>query len=383
MPSQQLETLKRIAHSIEASGAYETQVPAGGLIAALERVIERVKKQPVKVLIQRGDQEHEIWVNELLVQFVADWKASSRDNPHLWPELILAMDKGDFSLPARAGLSLSRVRAPNAMKFIMDTASGVSSARRSLIDKDPANHVFAFSNLDLMALSETWNFADLGESFRENVQSDKPVLLVHGTWDTSTPIENARDVLASLSNGHLIEVVGGSHGALYNLYVNWPPMRELVKAFMLRQPVQLPAQVVLDPVTYPSQASDSDDAQTRLWEAARSGDLKLARKAIEGGADVNLLDSRKSKSGRRALNWAAWFNHPEMIDLLLELGAQIDATNSTGYTAFHHAVENGSVAAAQRLMAAGCDRKLANYAGTSPSQTATKSGRKELESLLK
>jgi len=38
-------------------------------------------------------------------------------------------------------------------------------------------------------------------------------------------------------------VIGGSHGALYNLYERWPPMHDLMRSFLSGQPVDFPATV--------------------------------------------------------------------------------------------------------------------------------------------
>jgi len=39
---------------------------------------------------------------------------------------------------------------------------------------------------------DVWPFDDLGPAFRAEVISDIPTLIIHGTWDTSTPRERAR-----------------------------------------------------------------------------------------------------------------------------------------------------------------------------------------------
>ena len=78
-------------------------------------------------------------------------------------------------------------------------------------------------------------------------------------------------------------------------------------------------------------------------------------KAEKNGADVDALDLRESENGRRALNWAAWFNNTNALVELLSMGANIDGTNLTGYTLIHHAAENGSVDATRLLIEAGAD----------------------------
>ena len=100
-------------------------------------------------------------------------------------------------------------------------------------------------------------------------------------------------------------------------------------------------------------SASAQSPQERLWNAAVNGDTATIRSAVAAGARMDSLDHRVSVSGRYALNWAAWFNHPPAIDLLLKLGAEIDAANTTGFTPLHHAAENGSLEAARALLQAG------------------------------
>ncbi|MHC4991934.1 MAG: alpha/beta hydrolase [Planctomycetota bacterium] len=182
------------------------------------------------------------------------------------------MHDGDFSQPAQALLALrSMIDAQNPMKYMMDCASGASAARRRRIAGDPARTIVGDPGTDLTLLCDIWAAPDLGDGFRQNVVSDTPVLLLHGTWDTSTPIENARDVVGSLKNGHLIEVVGGGHGALYDLFEHWPPMPGLVADFVMGRAADVRDQVVMPPLIFPGQEALSPDPQIRLWAAARSG----------------------------------------------------------------------------------------------------------------
>jgi len=166
------------------------------------------------------------------------------------------------------------------MSNAMDFASGVSAERRHRIQNDTARDILGDINSDYAMAEGLWNAADLGDAFRQNVVSDIPVLLVHGTWDTATPIENGRDVVASLENGHLIEVVGGTHGALYNLYEHWPPMRGLVRDFMTGKSVEFPDSVEMPALKFPER---STTAQKALWDAAKSGDVTAVRRAISAG----------------------------------------------------------------------------------------------------
>ena len=112
--------------------------------------------------------------------------------------------------------------------------------------------------------------------FRTDVVFHVPTLVVHGTWDTSTPIENAREVAASLPRATRVEVVGGNHGALYNLFARWPPMRSSLAAFLAGREVSFPATV--------------DDTAAIRFAPLRDeppGDCRDAGAAARHGQDVD------------------------------------------------------------------------------------------------
>jgi len=101
-----------------------------------------------------------------------------------------------------------------------------------------------------------------------------------------------------------------------------------------------------------------------------SGDTVALARALADGAKVDSLDVRRNPNGRRALNWAAWYDRVPAIRLLLARGAAIDAANHTGFTPLHHAAENGSKAAAAALLEAGADPTVPNGQGKLPAEVA-------------
>jgi ankyrin repeat protein len=123
-------------------------------------------------------------------------------------------------------------------------------------------------------------------------------------------------------------------------------------------------------------------AQTRLWDAAMSGDTVEVAAALDAGADIDSMDTRLARNGRRALNWAALFDRAPVIRLLLARGATLEARNRTGFSALHHAAEEGSAAAARVLLDAGADPRATNNAGMTPAQVARAQGNVGVAQLL-
>jgi len=231
-PAGRLATLARIAEATERSAAFAGRIPASGLLKTVERVLARLEAAPQTVEVSEGGTTRQVVVDAFLVRRLALRGAGRRSAAHLWPETILALDRGDYSLAAKAAIDVRSVRLADPMHYSMDCSSGISAERRRRYANDPARTLLGDINFEYEALCDLWPSEDLGESYRADVVSDIPTLVVHGTWDTSTPIENAREVVSSLRHGHLVEVVGGSHGALYNLYERWAPMYPLMREFL-------------------------------------------------------------------------------------------------------------------------------------------------------
>jgi ankyrin repeat protein len=129
--------------------------------------------------------------------------------------------------------------------------------------------------------------------------------------------------------------------------------------------------------------ANAQTAQERLWDASKVGDTLTMANALADGARLDSLDVRRSRNGRFALNYAAWFDHPAAIDWLLRVGATLEAENKTGFTALHHAAENGSLEAARTLLAAGADPEHANGQGWLPAETAADRGHPEVAALIR
>ena len=87
--------------------------------------------------------------------------------------------------------------------------------------------------------------------------------------------------------------------------------------------------------------------QTIMHFVASKGNLDLARKLVsrKSPASTRVRDSR----GQYPIHRAAAAGWTMMVKLLLERRSPIDATDSAGYTALHHAVAEGHGEFATRL----------------------------------
>ena len=100
---------------------------------------------------------------------------------------------------------------------------------------------------------------------------------------------------------------------------------------------------------------------TPLMTAARTGSTDVVRLLVGQGADVNAVTGETRSS---ALMWAVSEPHPEIVDLLLEAGADPHLSTVKGFTPLMFAARNGDIVTAEALIAAGVDVNEPSADGT-------------------
>lgn len=142
----------------------------------------------------------------------------------------------------------------------------------------------------------------------------------------------------------------------------------------VREPSLKAAQVL---IRWPKTAVESRTAQDEspLMLAALRGHIELVQQLIVRGADVN-------KTGWTPLHYAATSGHLDIMNLLLENHAYIDAESPNGTTPLMMAANYGSAAAVKLLLEAGADASLRNQLGLTAIDFATKANRSDSAELI-
>jgi pimeloyl-ACP methyl ester carboxylesterase len=97
----------------------------------------------------------------------------------------------------------------------MDCASGASTARRALIEREARSTLLGNTiDFPLPDICDAVGCPDLGDGFREPPSSNLPVLFVTGTVDCRTPAENVADLAPGLPNHEHLVVEDAGHGDL-------------------------------------------------------------------------------------------------------------------------------------------------------------------------
>lgn len=115
---------------------------------------------------------------------------------------------------------------------------------------------------------------------------------------------------------------------------------------------------------------------TALMLAALEGRLKAVLPLIKAGSEIN------PKSGWFPLAYAAFNGHTDVLQTLLDNGANVDAQSDNGNTALMIASRNGHVEIIKLLLARKATTRLKNQQGQTALQIAQQAKNDEIARLL-
>ncbi len=118
---------------------------------------------------------------------------------------------------------------------------------------------------------------------------------------------------------------------------------------------------------------------TPVADAAMRGDVGAVRSLLEEGAEVNMAQS----DGMAALHWAAELGNVELVRLLVEAGADLEASTRLGdLTPLHIGAEAGQGGTVRALLEAGAKPESRNVNGSTPLHFAALAGSAEAVAAL-
>lgn len=208
-------------------------------LGLLDGLLAQLADQPVTVEVadpQTG-QATEVVVTRFMLQFLISQNLGFARDVRTVPALLYGWSQGAYTEAAQAILALDEVALPSAMTFMMDCASGASSARRAQINEEiPETLLGDALNLPFPDVCTAWDASDLGPSFRAPVQVDTRTLVVSGTLDGRTPVSNGNEVLQGLPNGTHLILENGGHDILDDWFTI-PAYKDAVITFLRGEPL--------------------------------------------------------------------------------------------------------------------------------------------------
>jgi len=127
-------------------------------------------------------------------------------------------------------------------------------------------------------------------------------------------------------------------------------------------------------------SGDSDKAKFELFYAASKGDLPRVKSLVESGVDINAAG--QPRDGYTALFGAALWNFPDIVEWLLDHGADTKVKDRKGFTAFQLAVHEGHKFVVKAFLAKGISEKDAGPDGMYGMHRAVAAGKEPHQVII-
>ena len=149
------------------------------------------------------------------------------------------------------------------------------------------------------------------------------------------------------------------------------------------RPPQRPAQSLPTPVAAPTVpntlAEAANGGLTALHRAAAEGQTEIVEQLLDAGAEIE----RRDDAGQTPLHHAVRSERAQTVALLLARGAEVDAEDGNGYTPMHRSASEGSATIAEILLKNGANVNASLDDGRTPLALASEKGHQEVIEILR
>ncbi len=224
--------LQRVDALLDADPAARGAVP--DLPALMRRVHDRLEAAPVALTVAGPAGPIELQLGGFGVQLLAGSLVANPGTLALLPGLYLALDAGAMEPLAPFLAGMAGQLGIGGMPEAMDLASGISADRLRLIEHEARTAVFGDAlNFPMPHLLGAVEGVDLGDDFRAPFRIHTPALLVAGTLDGRTPLEEQAEVAAQFQHRTQVTVENAGH----NVFESHPDVQDLIVRFFSGEPL--------------------------------------------------------------------------------------------------------------------------------------------------
>ena len=124
----------------------------------------------------------------------------------------------------------------------------------------------------------------------------------------------------------------------------------------------------------------SEAPDISIHEAFKAGNIEAVKQHLAAGTDVN---AKGPNAGLTPLHRAAYYGLKEIVELLLDKGADVNAKEEVGWTPLHYAAAMSHKAIAELLLDKGADVNAKDDGGDTPLDVAMLGNDKETAGLLR
>lgn len=236
--------LRRVDALLDADPTVRAAVP--DLPALMRRVHDRFEAAPAVVAVAGPAGPIALEVGGFAIQLLAGSLIANPGTLALLPGLYLALDSGATDALAPFLTSMAGQLGVTGMPEAMDLASGISAGRLARVEAEARTAVLGDAlNFPMPHLLGVVEGVDLGDDFRASIRIETPALLVAGTLDGRTPLEEQAEVAAQFQHGTRVTVENAGH----NVFEAHPEVQDLLVRFFRGESVADTA-LTLPPPTF-------------------------------------------------------------------------------------------------------------------------------------
>lgn len=250
---------KRIAPDRDKLG-----FPKVPLTDAIESIVKRLESERVRA--KAGPAETVIGPADFQRALLGGHGAHRETHESIakMPKFVYEIYNENYAALTAKAAQKNSVGASPLQAYLIDNSLGISAGRLSRIDHEPGRRWIGELNATYKATRDVTPTPVIPDSFR-TLQTDLPVLMVHGDLDMSTPFENAKEQMALSSNAHLIRIHGGTHAAIMQIAKHDPGFQNhvvrLLDADFSNHTVaslRLPEELALPPIEFAAMQKPKD-----------------------------------------------------------------------------------------------------------------------------
>lgn len=234
----EVERLTTVIARQSADGAGGDAAGAGSLAADMRTLFARLERQPatITVLEPASQRQVEVTVGKLDLQLATIRALGNLHSLAGLPAAYRQMLGGDFSALAEELLRGKKGWLGRALPYTLICTSGSSEERWRTVETQAQGTLLGrWLDFPFPEICSSWGLPELAPELRSPLRSAVPVLLISGSLDFRTPVENAEEVLAGFPHGRHLLVEGAGHGD--DLLIASPAIGEAIHGFLAGDPV--------------------------------------------------------------------------------------------------------------------------------------------------
>ncbi len=236
--------LQRVDALLDADPAARAAVP--DLSVLMRRVHERLEAEPARLTAMTPGGPLELQMGGFGIQTLAGALVANPPTLSMLPGLYLALDAGQTEVLAPFLGRMGGMVEISGMPEAMDLASGISAERLRLVEHEARTAVLGDAlNFPMPHLLGSVPGVDLGDDFRAPLRIEHPALLVAGTLDGRTPLEEQAEVVDQFHNRTRVTVENAGH----NVFESHPDVQDLIVRFFRGEAVA-DTRLTLPPPTF-------------------------------------------------------------------------------------------------------------------------------------